>query len=244
MKKILIEKDINNFDFDLFKDYLIICHDSINLNINHIKWSDFKINFLDYEKNQDYLLIGTNYMINPANRCDYINDYLATMTRNKNKVCLNLEPFIGSPWRIFWQFQFVNLETDIFGANYSYPIESDYDNWFMGKTETKFFNNQAIFQKIKKEISSNLEKKIHNVNFYKVETEFYEETKKILIESHTTLNKFLQAFIKIINKHYQVNYSWDSYLSGNFTLPDLKLFRFMYKENMRRLEIYNLFTKD
>jgi hypothetical protein len=244
MKPIYIVKNINDFDFNKFNDFLIVCHDSIAIKPNHIKWSDYKINFLDYDKYNNILLIGTNYMINPHNRCDYINDYLATMTRNKNKVCVNLEPFIGSPWRIFWQFQFANLDTDIFGTNYSYPVEGDYDNWFMRKNNSKFFDNNVVFEKIKILVETNLLPKTHNVEFYDLDNKFYEETKYLLLETHNTLNKYLQSIIKIMNKHYQVNYSWDSYLSGNYKLPNLKIYKFMHEENIRRLKIYNLFTRD
>ena len=130
--KIYYLKHISDFNFDDFKEYLVIKADIIKIsNINNkiVNFSEYKNSYLEYDNYNNLIIVGISRIINPANRCAFINDYLSVMTRNKNKVIVDTIPFMGEPWRMFWGYQFSNMEEEIFNTNYSYPVENNYLKW-------------------------------------------------------------------------------------------------------------------
>jgi hypothetical protein len=251
--KVYYINNFYNFNYDtvLPANTLIVKHDYIKeLQTKNkvIDWSEYKSKYLELESYNNLALIGISKMINPANRCQFINDYLSVMTRNKNKFIFDNKPFEGEPWRLFWNYQFANLDDEIFKINYSYPIEDNYLKWFYREKNQSLFIPHVLGSSLKNYFYTELKAINFKVSFYDVTEEDlknYEELKLLIKEKYYTPKLIINNLLKLCNNLFNVNINFNSYLEQDYlVLPDLKIYHFMAEENTRRKNIYNIFIKD
>jgi hypothetical protein len=239
--KIICREKIADIDFSRYDDYVIVKHDTVKEKIkNEIIFSDFKIKYADLNDRNKILLVGAERMITPSNRCNFINDYLSVMTRDKEKIAICTNPFISEGWRCYWLFQMCNLDDDVFGVNYSYPVERNYYEWLFNGKEDVYFSEKFLMNSTEN-IDTKLNKLNTNIQYYDVDNLFYEELKKHLLEKHNTIRSYVNELIDLCNKKYEVDYDFNN-LGVSLMLPNLKIYRLIEKENLRQEKIYNAFA--
>lgn len=227
----------------ILPDTILLYRDGYNLpklkDIRYIEFEKYRTQYSDLHCNM-MILVGLNRMINPSNRCDFVHDYLTSLTPNIPKISIDTAPFIGEPWRLFWHYLYT--KTGHFSVNYSYPVEGEWQKWFY--REVNFCNISG--DNIKLLISdtySDLDQLITKFKFYEpndLDVEYYAEVKKFVFEKYDTPKLLVSNILKQCNKHFQVNLDYDSYLTNReFMLPDLKIYQFIVEENQRRMDIYN-----
>lgn len=227
---------------------LLVCHEMYTPpkldGVQYVEWQRFKVTYSEYNPNL-IILVGLNRMINPATRCDRINDYLQILTPNIAKMSIDSAPFIGEPWR-FWYHYSVAFSS-FMGVNYSYPIEGEWQKWFYRET------NECRLQadNLKLFITNtycDLPKLKTRFDFYDPsdpQTEWYAEAKTHTFAKYNTPKLLITNLLKLANDHFQLDINFDSYLKNvSFKLPELGIYRFMAEENQRRLEIYNAFCNE
>ena len=207
--------------------------------IKYMNFLEFKERYFSLHANK-YIFIGLNRMITPQNRCDMVFDYMASMTRNIEKVSIDLTPFLGEPWRLFWHYDITNQEP--FNLPHSYAMETEWKPWFY-----RDINDCRLTAK-------NLEQYIHGLNFSdldKLTTEFvfydvlddeswYQEAKEHILSTYHTGKMIINNLLKLCNKRYELKINYESYRSNEcLKIPDNKLYRFVVEENQRRQDIYN-----
>ena len=172
--KIILRDNYAGIDFSMYDDsFLIVKHDTIKFDIpNSILFSEYKILYPEYHNYNKIVIVGANRAINPSNRCDFINDYLSVMTRDKYKICISDTPFISEAWRCFWIFQICNLDESVFKVNYSYPIERSYNKYIFENKSCEYFLENKNFM-LFNEIDTNLNVKKSKIKYYCVDISFY-----------------------------------------------------------------------
>ncbi len=209
-----------------------------------VEWSRFKIGYPEYVAEQ-YVIVGLNRMINPSNRCDMVNDYLQVMTKSIPKISIDTSPFIGEPWRLWFHYSVAFGE--FMGVDYSYPIEGEWLRWFYYEVNECRLSSKNLPLFIKNTYS-NLDELRTKFNFYEIndiQRKYYRESKKFVFEKHTTPKTLTNSLLKILNKYFSINISVDSYLtSDTFHLPNIGIYRYIVEENIRRQNIYNIFSKN
>lgn len=186
------------------------------------------------------VLVGLNRMINPANRCEMIHEYLTTLTPNIPKFSIDTAPFIGEPWRLFWHYLYTN--TGNWGENYSYPVEREWLKWFYRERNDCSLSGDNIKLLISDTYSDldMLETSFEFEEPSELELAWYEEARNFIFKKYDTPKLILNNLLKECNKRMQINISFDSYRKhGKYVLPDLKVYRFLAEENQRRMAIYN-----
>lgn len=212
--------------------------------IEVVEWDKFRVTYSNYEPSL-IILVGLNRMITPSNRCDYVHEYLTTMTPNIPKISIDNSPFIGEPWRLF--FHYLYAQANNFGVNYSYPVEREWQSWFYREVNDCRLSADNLKLFIR-DTYSELER--INTSFFFTDVnshdlEWYQEAKAFIFEKFDTPKLLIQNLLKMSNSHFQTNIDFNSYLSGSkFQLPDLPVYRFIAEENTRRLNIYNKFTHE
>lgn len=249
---IFFTKDIDNlfktkFNSNFGKDTLVVYHamyDKPEVDAGQImEWQKYKIAYSSLEFSR-IVLIGINRMITPSNRCDFIHAYLTVLTPQIPKIVIDTAPFIGEPWRLYYHYQIANRFRK-FGANYSYPIEGEWFKWFTRDLDECQFSPHNLKECIV-DTYSDLPQLTTKFEFYvpgKDDLEWYEEAKKFEFDRFRAPKSMLINLTKAANRHFNIKINYNSYLRDELIkVPDIKIYRFMVEENIRRQNIYNLFT--
>jgi hypothetical protein len=250
MAKIFFTKDIKNIGpqlpSDFIKDAVMVCHEMYDRPgiepKQVIEWSKYRAVYSDLGASK-IILVGLNRMINPANRCDFVHTYLTTLTPNIPKIVIDTAPFIGEPWRLFFHYLFTH--TNKFGADYSYPIEGEWQKWFYRETNDCRLSAENINLFINSTYTE-LEALKSTYDFFEVDDnlEWYNEIKAHIFQKFSSPKMWISGLLGECNKQFKIKFDFDSYLENkNFKLPDLKVYAFVVEENKRRQGIYNRFVR-
>lgn len=228
-------------------DTLMIYREGYNLpgisGIERMDFERFKVVYSELHFNM-LIIVGLNRMITPSNRCDMVNDFLQTMTRNIPKVSIDSQPFIGEPWRVWYHYDVTN--TGKFGVPHGYAIETEWKHWFYRESNHCRLSRDNIRMLINNTYSD-LELLTTNFEFYEAEDhqlEWYNEAKEHIFSKYDTPKMLVNNLLKLSNRQFQADVSFDSFRTNrNFVLPDLGIYRFMADENKRRMDIYNAVIK-
>ena len=88
------------------------------------------------------IIFGTNRIITPSNRTDFIFEHLFTLTNGTPKISVDYLPFIGEPWRCWFHYGITNSGN--FGIPYSYTIETEWQHWFYRKRQDSRFQKDNL----------------------------------------------------------------------------------------------------
>lgn len=246
MRQVIFTPSTANIEISgLPESTLIIVHEMYDtptkLSGHVVPWQTFKNTYTNYATDQ-FVIVGANRMIKPSNRCDMVNDYLQVMTKNIDKISIDTTPFIGEPWRVWYHYSLAFGSW--MGADYSYPIEGDWQKWFYYEAMESKFDEQSLPLFIHDTIS-HIKKLKTTFKLYEVDDKdsaFYEEIKTVAFERNTAPKSIIAYLLKECNKHFQVEVGFDSYRSNqDIQMPNLGVYRFLEKENKRRQAIYNAF---
>jgi len=208
-------------------------------NLNYMPFLKFKSVYSTLHFNK-LIFVGLNRMITPANRCNMVNDFIQTMTRNTDKMSIDTAPFIGEPWRIFYHYDVTN--TGRFSVPHGYAIETEWKTWFYRDTNFCRLATENIRGLIS-DTYSDLEPLKLKIEFEDVDAsdqEWYDEIKKHIIERFDTPKMMILTLLKECNKRYGIDFDMDFYRTGyRIILHDLGIYRFVAEENDRRMKIYN-----
>ena len=209
----------------------------------YIEFEKYKATYTKHTPD-NIIMVGTNRIFIPANRCDMVYEYLQTMTPHINKISLDTSPFIGEPWRAWFHYSLAFGEW--LGYNYSYIVETDWQHWFYRDAETSILDGQQLCPEVKGTFSD-LPKLMPTFEFYEPDAllaEYYQEVKKLAFDKYGTPKQLIQFMSKTLNDHLSLDFSFDSFRkSQRFLLPDFGVYRFMAEENERRMETYNCFLR-
>ncbi|KAA6348968.1 hypothetical protein EZS27_003568 [termite gut metagenome] len=248
MRKVIFSSTIPKISIDnLPEDTLVIVHEMYDkpcIDRLTVEWQKFKAAYSEYETSQ-YVVVGANRMISPSNRCDMVNDFMQVMTKTIPKISIDTAPFIGEPWRLWYHYSLVFGEW--LGVDYSYPVEGEWKKWFYYDENTCRLSGENLPLFIKN-TESDLIRLTTEFLFYvpnEMDTEYYEETKKIIFEKFDTPKLLTNMLLKYCNKHFGLDIDFDSYLSNkSYKVPDFGVYRYLVEENKRRMNIYNCFTHE
>jgi len=231
--KDLIIKEIPN---DTYLIYHEMYDPPIIPNITNIKFQDFKNKYFSLHVNK-FIIIGLNRIITPSNRCQMVNDYMQTMTRNIPKIVVDTEPFIGEPWRVWYQFDVSN--NDKFGLPQGYAMETEWKHWFYRNVNTCRLSSENI-KLFLPPIYSDIDRLEFNIDYIESDDSYYIEAKEFVFAKYSTPKMLINNLLKLCNNHYKVNLSFDTYRNNNYiAVPDLPIYRFVGQENIERKNIYN-----
>lgn len=234
---------------DLPAKTLVIFRDGFGYQLPRIPGAEF-IEFLEYKNkytlfNPEFIVvIGLNRIITPSNRCDMVNEYLQTMTPNVQKICIDNDPFIGEPWRLWFHYSIANCGR--FNITYSFAMETEWEKWFYRDVSDCRLSRDNIRLFISDTISD-IDQLHSSFEFFDVsplDEDWYLNAKKHVFEKYDTPKMLINNLLKLANKHFGIELSYDSYLgNGVIKLPDIGIYRFMAEENERRRDIYNEVVK-
>jgi hypothetical protein len=250
MNKIYLTKDIKNIGsqlpLDFVKDSVVVCHEMYDRPDvecqQFVEWAKYR-NIYQEINAQKIVLVGLNRMINPSNRCDFIHTHLTTLTPNIPKIVIDTAPFIGEPWRVF--FHFLYTCTNKFGADYSYPIEGEWQKWFYREVNDCRLSEANISLFINS-VHTDLEALKSTYEFVDAdnELEWYNEIRTHIFAKYNSPKMWVSGLLSECNKHFKIKFDYDSYLENkDFKVPDLKVYKFVVEEAQRRQGIYNRFVK-
>lgn len=235
-------------------DTLVIFREGFGYGIPEIPGAEY-VEFLEYKNRYTLfnpgliVIVGLNRIITPSNRCDMVNEYLQTMTPNIPKICIDTEPFIGEPWRLWFHYSIAGCGT--FGITYSYAIETEWEHWFyrdvpdcrLSKDNIRLFISDTI---------SDLDPLQTVFDFQEpgaADEEWYRQAKQAVFEKRDTPKLIIGDLLKLSNRHFGIDLTFDSYRRknegtlfsepGKISLPDLGIYRFVAEENLRRIGTYN-----
>lgn len=243
--KVQFLKDTSQGDCGkILPDTFLIYRDGYSLpelsNVEYLEFQDFKNQYFNLHTNK-LIFVGLNRMITPSNRCDMVFDYMATMTRNIEKISIDTQPFIGEPWRVWWHYDMTNQ--DKFNLPHSYAMETEWKQWFYKDVNDCRLSAKNLTQYIAPNVSySDLEQYTTTISFYDVKEDenWYQEAKDYILKAYHTPKMIVNNLLKVCNKRYELNISYDSFRSNEpLSLPDNKLYRIVGEEIQRRLDIYN-----
>jgi len=244
MKKVQFLKNINAVSLDLPENTLVVYHamyfDQLPaIDAEYIEFQDYKKKYTMLEPEM-IVVIGLNRIITPSNRCDFINEYLQTMTPNIEKISIDTEPFIGEPWRLWYHYSIANCGH--FNITYSYAIETEWQYWFYRDVQECRLSGENIRLFIS-DTWSNIEPLTTQFEFYQpneIDKHWYHEIKKHIFISYDTPKLLINNLLKLSNKRFDINLTYDSFRKNQkIILPDLNIFRFVAEENIRRMKIFN-----
>ena len=206
--------------------------------VEYLEFRKFKNIYFNLHTNK-IIFVGINRMINPANRCEMVFDYMQSMTRNIEKMSIDTEPFIGEPWRLWYHMDMTN--SDLFKIPHSYAIETEWQHWFYRDLNDSRLSGKQI-GKYLPNIYSDVPQLTTSFTFDKTleDSDWYAEAKAHIFEQYGTPKLLVNNLLKLCNSHYNLNLSYDSFKSNkNWVLPDNKLYRFVVEECLRRKHTYN-----
>jgi hypothetical protein len=207
--------------------------------VEYLDFEKFKTKYSELHINK-LIVVGLNRIITPSNRCDMVNDFIQTMTRNITKVSIDLVPFIGEPWRLWYHYDVTNNER--FGLPHGFAVETEWSKWFYREQNDCRLSGDNIKMFISNTYSD-LDLLTTNFIFQEpseVELSWYENVKSIMFEKYDTPRLLINNILKESNKHFGLDISYDSFRTNKeITLPDLPIYQFMVEENKRRMSIFN-----
>jgi hypothetical protein len=212
--------------------------------IDGARYVEFDIFRRSYESiaAEHIVFVGLSRMITPQNRCNFIFSYLTTMTPNIPKTSIDVVPFVGEPWRMYWHYQFTRsgawLET------HSYAVETTWKKWFYREREDWAGSGSNVRMLLGTGTTHSDLEALRSEFVFDSPTEnslrWYDELKQHVFRSYQTPKMWVSALLKECNKRFQIKFSYDSYLENrSFDLPALPVYRFVSEENARRQDIYN-----
>lgn len=205
----------------------------------YIEFEKYKTQYINLKPSR-IVMVGTNRIFVPSIRCELVFEYLQTMTSHIDKISIDNSPFIGEPWRLWFHYSLAFGQW--LGYNYSYIVETDWLHWFYRESENSVISADGIKNNLY-ETFSDLPALTTQFNFYEPDSfllEYYNEIKKAAFEKYATPKQLIQFVLKHLNKHLQIDFSFDSFVKNQkFNLPDLGVYKFTVEENERRLRIYN-----
>lgn len=205
----------------------------------YVDFQDYKKKYMMFEP-EAIVVVGLNRIITPSNRCDFVNEYLQTMTPNIPKISLDAEPFIGEPWRLWFHYSIANCGH--FNITYSYVIETEWQHWFYRDTQECRLSGENIklFISDTRSDLSSLTTRFEFRPANAIDEHWYQEAKNHVFSRYHTPKMLINNLLKLANKRFDVNLAYDSFRGNQkIILPDLKVFRFVVEENTRRMKIYN-----
>ena len=244
MYKVQFLKDTSKALLDnLMPDTLLVYKDGYSIpevNCEKMNFDRFRNVYSELHFNM-LIIVGLNKIITPSNRTDMVNDFIQTMTRNIPKISIDNQPFIGEPWRLWYHYDVTNI-SDKFAVPHGYAIETEWQKWFYREDN----NSRLSGENIKLFISdtySDLDKLITEFELAEVndsKQEWYDNLKEHIFSIYSSPKLFINNILKECNKKFDLDISYDSYRENkNIKAPDLGIYRFIFEENKRRMNIYN-----
>lgn len=208
-----------------------------------IEFEDFKNVYSEIHVNL-LIIFGLNRIITPSNRTHFVFEWLFTISRDIPKITIDLDPWIGEPWRLW--FHYGVTYTGKFAIPYSYTIETEWKHWFYRKRKDSRLSGDNLGICIT-DTYSNLDPLDYGATFYSLndmQLNWYEEAKAHVFEKYTTPKLWMNNLLKMCNTKFGIDYSLDAYRSNNpISLPELGVYEFMHEENKRRAGMYNAVLK-
>jgi hypothetical protein len=212
--------------------------------------------YLEFEKyrvcyqslaHETIIFIGLNRMVKPSNRCDLVFEYMQTLSSNKTKYSLDTEPFLGEPWRCW--FHFSVAYGSWLNIDYSYAIETLWTKWFHRDVESCALSPESLKHEGAGLFYSDIDRKRVKFTFYSPNEslmEFYKEYKDHIFDTYSTPKMLITKMFKGLSEKTGADLSFEMWRKNIivFDLPDLLACHLAAEENKRRLEIYNVFTKE
>lgn len=181
------------------------------------------------------VIVGLNRIITPANRCDFVLDHLSTLTPDVPKISIDVAPFIGEPWRLFYHYQFTR--TGHFLHPHSYAVETEWKSWFCRDREDSIFQPERL-KGLLADTYSDLPEMKTEFSWYSVEIEWYDKIKEHAFNEFPTYKNLLNFLIKESNKKYGLTVGFNDF-GRRWHLPDIGIYRFLVEEMLRRESIWN-----
>ena len=208
-------------------------------NIEYMEFNKFKTVYSELHFNR-LIIVGLNKIIIPANRCEMVNDFIQTMTRNIPKISIDSSPFIGEPWRLWYHYDVTGCEK--FNVPHGYAIETEWKKWFYRDTNLCRLSADNIKMFISNTYSD-LDKLTTTFDFFDVDSKYinrYNATKLDVINTTPSPKSIINNLLKRCNKFFKVDIGVNSYKENKkFLVPNLGIYRFIVEENKRRMDIYN-----
>jgi hypothetical protein len=252
MNRIQFLKDTATAKLDIPEKTIVVYRDGFNLpklDADYIEFEKYKIAY-DSIDCKFMVIVGLNRIINPANRCDFIHEHLTTLTPNIPKVSIDTLPWIGEPWRLYYHYQYSRCGK--FGANYSYPIEGEWQKWFYRESNDSQISGKNVRLLIESTYSDldPLDATFELTEPTEKDIEWYAQVKDQVFAKYDTPKMLVNNLLKLANAHFGLDVTFDSFRakstenlfgakSNFFKVPDLGIYRFMVEENRRRLDTFN-----
>jgi len=242
MHDIQFIKDTSQAEIDkLDGDVLVLYREGYKLpkieSAEYMEFETFRSKYIDIHA-KVIVLIGLIRMITPSNRCDTVHEYLTTLTPNIRKISIDIEPFLGEPWRLMWHYLYT--KNNHFNVPHSYALETEWQKWFYRDINDSRISGNNIKMFIQNTYSD-LDQFNSEFGFYDCASEeWYSEAKDHVFAKYNTPKQLINNLLKECNKKFDIKFSFESYReSKKFELPDLKVYRFVTEEAKRRMSIYN-----
>ncbi|MGL5980399.1 MAG: hypothetical protein ACRCZY_05890 [Phocaeicola sp.] len=228
-------------------DTIVVYRDGYKLpelkNAVYVDFEKYKSTYLNF-KQSNLIMVGTNRIFIPQNRCDMVYEYLQTMSNHINKYSIDTLPFVGEPWRMWFNFSLVYGRWLDF--NYSYVVETDWQHWFYRDQEDSVISANSINGKLD-DVYSDLDEIQFDVEYYDPDLfllDVYNKVKEFAFGKYSTPKQIVSTMLKELNKHLDIKFSYESFLTERkVKLPNLGVYRFVAEENKRRVDIYNTIAK-
>ena len=221
--------------------------------ITYYTWEKYCKNYSSLEPSC-IILVGLNALVTPQNRCDFIQEYLSTLTANVFKISIDSSPFVGEPWRIFFHYLYTN--TNLFNVPYSYTLETEWKHWFYrDKVDCRLSgNNIGMFIKNTYSDLDLLDTKFIFYDIEKKDIDFYNKIKEDIFNKYDSPKFLMNNLLKECNNYFKLKISFDSYRQikknnflihnlNTYEVPNIPLYNFIVEENLRRLNTYNAIIK-
>lgn len=225
------------------EDSYLIYHDDYAYplidGVEPIPFSKFKNIYVNLHANL-FIIVGLNKIVTPSTRCDFVQEYLSTLTQNVQKISIDTAPYVGEPWRLFFHYLYTN--NNLFKRPHSYAVQTEWKHWFYRDTRDCIFSPENIKFFITKTYS---DLDILNTSFEfdtvsEKDEKWYQEQKDIVFKKYHTPKSLIRGLLKRCNEKYGLSIEYDTYLRDErIILPALNVYRFMAEENKRRQGIYN-----
>lgn len=246
MRELFYLKDIN-IDIDEYLPELtgktiVVVHDFYNIKTKYptVFWSEFKKLYMKYETD-NIIFVGLNRMRNSNDRCLMVHTYTYKLLKYQYKAIFDTAPFNGEPWRSWYHSGL--LYGNWLGCENSFPVESNYNHGLLQTIEYDEVYINNIIGKITKPKYTDLDILQTEFSFYEPSEQLYEyyiEAKKHIFETYNTPKMIISNLLKIMNKHLTLDINYNTYLQNkSIVLPELKIYEFLVKENLNRMNIYN-----
>lgn len=250
MKKVQILKDTSKAlipaEFHSDKT-LVVYRDGYRLpeikNAKYVEFEKYRNAYTSFNP-ENIVMVGTNRIFVPQIRCDMVFEYLQTMTPQINKISIDNQPFIGEPWRVWFHYSLAYGRW--LGYTYSYVVETDWSHWFYRDTDSSCIMRERLKGNLL-DFYADIEPVTMEVAYYSPDiflSSFYNELKKTAFEKYGSPKQIIVFMLRELNKKLEIDYDFDAFRKNlNWNLPDFGIYRFIHEENIRRMNIYNLFTK-